>query len=92
MFASQELIATPTQQRVDFPLEYLSYIVNDGNADIHVGLQPLEPTPFRGSHTKAYFVIKPGESVGGLKIRITRIYFRSVSGSQPFRIGGIPKI
>ena len=94
MFFGSELIATTTEENKFFPLEYLSHIINDGTDTIYVGVVPFTgkmqgQTTTAGLHLSNYFTIKPGESVGGFPCTIKKLYFKSASGNQPFRVGGL---
>ncbi len=89
MFIGMTLYATTTEEGESFPIEYLSHIKNDGNDDVYVGINPLD-VGFTGNYNYyGYFIISPGESVGGFKLKTSRLYFKSESGTQKIRVGGL---
>lgn len=93
MIISAELTATPSEQKTDITLESIGYIINDGNADIFVGDSPtnVDFGVISNHDIKSFLRIKPGEIISNLDIPIKSIYYRSESGSQKFRIGGISR-
>lgn len=90
MFIERSLIALTTENNRAFVSEYISHIVNDGEADIYVNFDaPIAEHPIGRNPAKLQLTIKPGESINALPIKTRRIFYKSKSGEQPFRVVGL---
>lgn len=87
MLIELKLNASTSESFENFPIEYLSHIKNDGMQDVYVGLCPLDTDNSGNYHT--YVTLKPGETVGGMKVKTNRIFYKSAEGTQPIRAAGL---
>lgn len=77
--------ATPTAVLRAFVVEYIVFLVNDGDASIVFSFNN-DPNPIAG--VNGAFTLNPGEDFGALKESVMNVSFKSVNGSQPFRLVG----
>lgn len=77
-----EATATTTEASADFACKRIVLLANDGGSDITFGFD--RPTTEPGALT-----LKPGEIVTDLPLLCQELYYKTASGSSPFRAWGL---
>lgn len=79
---SVETNATTTEANMPFSVEFISIITNDGTDDIKINFDA-------STSSSGTITLKPGETLTDFPRSCSTIYYKSVSGTQPFRAWGV---
>lgn len=79
---SVETSATTTEANSSFSVEFISMIVNDGTDDIKFNFDA-------NTSSAGTITLKPGEVLTDFPRSCSTLYYKAVSGTQPFRAWGV---
>jgi hypothetical protein len=78
---SIETNATTTEQNDEFDIDFLGFIINDGDENITFNFN-------QGTSSEGSFTLEPGEYREDEQIRADKLYYKAASGTQAFRAWG----
>lgn len=78
-----EAVATTTEAFARFEVSSIMFLANDGDADIYLNFN------MTSNVNKGKLTLKPGDRFFDLPRSCKTLYYRSASGSQPFRVWGM---
>lgn len=80
--ASVEATAGTVEQSADFNVDYIFFVANDGTDDIYLNFDDVTTAATK-------ITVKPGDFISEFPRNVTKLYYKSKSGNQPFRVWGV---